>query len=82
MSSLSCEMNLEYDDIETAEKIAGALSPDNEDYIEVEVRGSTIYCIATADSPMKLLHTLDDFLACVAIAEDAVKKANYDSCPD
>ncbi len=77
MSSIRCEINLEYDDMETAEKIAGALSPDNEDYIEVEVRGSTIHCEASADSPMKLLHTLDDFLACVAIAEDAVKKSKF-----
>ncbi len=76
MSSVRCEMTLEYDDSETAEKIAGALSPDNEDYIKLEIRGSTIHCTASADSPMQLLHTVDDFLACLAVAEDAVKKTN------
>ncbi len=71
---IRCEMTLEYEDTETAKKIAGALSPDNEDYIKVEVRGSTIHCEASADTPMQLLHTIDDFLACVTIAEDTIKR--------
>ncbi len=74
MSSLRCEMILEYQDERTAKNVAAAISPDNEDYIKVEVHGSKIYCEALAHSPMKLLHTLDDFLACVTVAEDAVKE--------
>ncbi|MFO7791816.1 MAG: KEOPS complex subunit Pcc1 [Candidatus Saliniplasma sp.] len=72
MSKITCKVVLEYNDTKSAELIASSVSPDNEGYIELEVKGTTIECFAGAETPKKLLHTLDDFLACVAIAEENI----------
>ncbi|MGM0405753.1 MAG: KEOPS complex subunit Pcc1 [Thermoplasmatota archaeon] len=70
MSIITCKVILEYDDQKSAEVIASSVSPDNEDYVELKVKGSKIECFTEAETPKKLLHTLDDFLACVTIAEE------------
>lgn len=70
MPTLNCKIVLEYKDEKSAEVIASSVSPDNGDYIGLKVKGSTIECFAEGKTPKKLLHTLDDFLACVAIAEE------------
>ncbi len=67
-------MTLEYEDKHEAEVVASSLSPDNEDYIELEVKCSKIECVAKAETPKKLLHTIDDFLACVTVAEETLKE--------
>lgn len=72
MSDLTCRVLLEYKDQKSAELVASSVTPDNEDYIELQVEGSNIKCFAKAETPKKLLHTLDDFLACVAIAEENI----------
>jgi len=72
MTNITCEIVLEYDDEKSAEVIASSVSPDNEDYIDLKIIGSNIICSAKAETPKKLLHTLDDFLACVTIAEENI----------
>lgn len=70
MGQISCKIVLEFDDQKDAQNIASSISPDNEDYIEMDVKGKKINCRATGETPMKLLHTVDDLLACVTIAEE------------
>ncbi len=66
-------MELEYENAEEAESLARALQPDNEDFIDVKTEGSALICYAEADTPLSLLHTVDDFLACLTVAEDTIK---------
>lgn len=66
-------MQLEYDSKKIAELIESSVSPDNEEYIRVKVDGPILYCYAEAKNPMQLLHTLDDFLACITIAEETIE---------
>ncbi len=69
------QLTLRFDDAATAEAVASSVSMDDEGYIETARRGRTITAKATADDPMRLLHTLDDYLACVSVAERTVREA-------
>jgi len=68
-------LQLTFDDAATAETVASSVSLDDEGYIETTRRGRTITARAKADSPMSLLHTLDDYLACVSVAERTAREA-------
>jgi hypothetical protein len=69
------QIQLTFDDASTAEAVASSVSLDDEGYIETTRRGRTITARATADGPMGLLHTLDDYLACVSVAERTSREA-------
>lgn len=74
MSDIDCELILEYDDEKTAQMIASSLEPDNEEYIHLEIEGNIITCTAEASSSMQLLHTMDDLLSCLSVAEKTLEK--------
>jgi hypothetical protein len=73
MSKITCEIILDYVDNDIAEMISSSVSPDNEEFIEVEIKDSKLICKAEGENPMQLLHTVDDFLACVTVAEEAIE---------
>ncbi|OGS61835.1 MAG: hypothetical protein A3K59_07050 [Euryarchaeota archaeon RBG_19FT_COMBO_69_17] len=52
-----------------ADAIASSVRPDDDGYVRTRRNGSTITATAAADGPLSLLHTLDDYLACVSVAE-------------
>ncbi len=62
-------LTLTFADAELARAVAESISLDDEGYIRTRRRGATILAEATAEIPMSLLHTLDDYLACVSVAE-------------
>ncbi|HEX9340859.1 MAG TPA: KEOPS complex subunit Pcc1 [Thermoplasmata archaeon] len=66
-------ITLTFDDPKAAEAVAASISPDDEGYIRTTRRGRTIAADASAESAMSLLHTLDDYLACVSVAERTVR---------
>ncbi len=68
-------LTVTFDDAATAEAIAASVSLDDPSYIRTTRRGRTITAMADADSPMSLLHTLDDYLACLNVAERTVAAA-------
>ena len=70
-----CTMEFDYPDEGTARRILGAVEVDNEGFIEARTEGSCLLAIAKGKDLKSLVHTLDDFLACVAIAEGTVLEA-------
>ncbi|HYV09094.1 MAG TPA: KEOPS complex subunit Pcc1 [Thermoplasmata archaeon] len=66
---------LTFDDAATADAVATSVSLDDDGYIRTNRRGRTIAADASAESAMSLLHTLDDYLACVSVAERTVRAA-------
>ena len=66
---------LKFPDARTAKAIADSVSLDDQGYIRTRRSGATINATATADGPMPLLHTLDDYLACVSVAERMTEAA-------
>ena len=70
--NLRCTMSFEYGSDKEARAVADALEPDNKGFIRTKIEGAVLSAVATADSVESLRHTLDDFLACVRVAEEAV----------
>ena len=65
----SARLTLGFDDLDSARAIAAAVAIDDDDYIRTTRRGRTLIGEAAADGPMSLLHTLDEYLACISVAE-------------
>jgi len=61
-------MTLQFDTAEQARRVAAALAPDNEGFLQTKLKGRTIHAEADAASIPALLHTLDDYLACLSVA--------------
>ncbi len=68
-------LTLTFEDVGIAKAIAASVSLDDEGYIRTERRGHTITAEASAEGPMSLLHTLDDYLACLSVAERTTREA-------
>lgn len=72
----TCTMELEFSDEKTAKNIAKALELDNAGYIETRVEGNVLYATTSADNVMSLRNTLDDYLACVTVAQKSLEGSN------
>lgn len=53
---------------EQARRAASALEPDNEGFIKTTLRGRVLSAEAESGSIPAILHTLDDYLACLSVA--------------
>lgn len=73
-SGVRCELHLEFESDESAEKAHRSVALDNEGYVVTRVDGRFIHAEIEADSLNSLLHTLDDFLACTAVADSVLAK--------
>lgn len=56
-----------------ARTMAASLAPENGDWLRARIEGATLVLEADADSPLALLHTLDDALACLSAAQRAAR---------
>ena len=74
----SVRMTLRFDTAEQARRVARALEPDNEGFVRTTLKGRSICTDTDAKSIPALLHTLDDFLACLSVAArmDSNEKPN------
>jgi tRNA threonylcarbamoyladenosine modification (KEOPS) complex Pcc1 subunit len=66
---IKCTLMLEYENSEKATLVEKSLKPDNEFFIRTRVEGNVVVAEAEAGSISSLLHTIDDFLACLSVAE-------------
>ncbi len=70
----TCTLEIELPDEATAQNIAKSLELDNAGYIETRVEGNTIFAKAEADDIMALRNTIDDYLACLTVAQKSVRE--------
>ena len=70
--NLRCVLTFEYSSEAEAKAVADALEPDNEGFVKTSIEGGVLKAVASSDSVEGLRHTLDDFLACLRVAEEAV----------
>ena len=68
-------LTLNFRDAKTARAVADSVSLDDEGFIRTRRKGATIVATASADGPLPLLHTLDDYLACISVAERTTEAA-------
>lgn len=73
MTPSKATLRLRFASPEEAQRLADALAPENDGFLETRVEGDTLVAEASADAPLSLLRTLDDALACLAAAEKAAR---------
>jgi hypothetical protein len=66
---ISCTVVLDFTDTESARMISHATKIDNMDFVKTKIKGKQIIATITSSSVSSMLHTLDDYLACVSVAE-------------
>ena len=64
-----CKLEFEYDTDEISKQVSNSLAPENAGYVSTEISGSKLIASIEAKSLDSLLHTLDDYLACLQVAE-------------
>lgn len=69
-----CTITVEFESAQKAKKVLGSIKADDQGFVKSTVKGRTLEGVMKSSSVSSLLHTLDDYLACVSIAADIVKK--------
>jgi tRNA threonylcarbamoyladenosine modification (KEOPS) complex Pcc1 subunit len=69
-----CSVTLEFESAEKAKKVLRSIQTDNQEFVVSTVKEKTLEAVIESSSVASLLHTLDDYLACVSVAAEIVKK--------
>jgi len=69
-----CEVFIEYDDAEKAKAVLKSIRVDDFGFVKSELDGRRLEAVIEGKSVSSLLHTLDDYLACVSVAEKILDK--------
>ena len=72
---ITCDLSFEYDEQQKAKKILQATEVDDDTFVQARVEQKTLKATIESDSLPSMLHTLDDYLACVSVAEKLVNKS-------
>ena len=73
---IECKLTLKYSNPDNARKIRQSLEIDNSNFVETELSGNTIIARIKAESFLSMLHTLEDYLSCLATAENLILEKN------
>ena len=65
----SCELSFGFSSEKEAKLVADAVKLDNPEFITLEIEGSTLKSKISAQTISSLLHSLDDYLACISVAD-------------
>lgn len=65
------EARLAFASADEARRMLASIAPENGSFVRASVEGATLVLLADADSPLSLLHSLDDALACLSAAHKA-----------
>ena len=71
---IHCEISLAYDTESQAQKIQKVVAIDDGSFISSTTMNNTLVANINSTSLPSFLHTLDDYLACVTVAENVLKK--------
>ena len=72
---IKCKFIFEYSNSEMAKKIRDALEVDNYSFITTELDAGNMIAYIKSESIMSLLHTTEDYLACLSSAENVIAQA-------
>lgn len=70
----SCNIVIKYDDEKTIQMVHKSIGVDNFDFVSTKITKNQLEVHIESTSIPSLLHTLDDYLACVSVAEKVVDK--------
>lgn len=81
--AVDCEIEIDYDSEEQARNVVRSISLDNGRFAEARAVGRKVVIRCSAPSAPSMLHTVEDLLACVKVADQLVRGAAEDeSDPD
>jgi tRNA threonylcarbamoyladenosine modification (KEOPS) complex Pcc1 subunit len=69
----SCNIVIEFDSKNKAEHVLKSVEVDNLDFVKTKIKDKRIEAKIESNSVSSLLHTLDDYLACVSVAEKVTR---------
>ena len=69
----SCSIIIEFNSKNKAEHVLSSVEVDNLDFVKTEIKDKRIEAKIESNSVSSLLHTLDDYLACVSVAEKVTR---------
>lgn len=69
-----CTITLDFENEKKAKKILRSVQADDQGFVQSTAKGKILQAIIESTSVSSLIHTLDDYLACVSIANDIVHK--------
>lgn len=68
-----CTLTFEYEDKKKAEAISKSLEVDNYSFVRSKQINNKIISEINSKSIPSLIHTIDDYLACVSVAEKTIE---------
>ena len=71
---VQCNITLDFRNREETEKILRSIKVDDFDFVESKIIDNRIETKIESKSVSSLIHTLDDYLSCVSVAEKIVEK--------
>ena len=69
---ISCNLCIEYGTSEKADKILRSIKVDDFDFVTSNVQNKRLEAEIKSKSVSSLIHTLDDYLSCLSVAEKIV----------
>jgi tRNA threonylcarbamoyladenosine modification (KEOPS) complex Pcc1 subunit len=67
-----CNIIIEFESKEKVKKVKKSIEVDNFDFVKSNVVGKKLEAHIKANSVSSLLHTIDDYLACISVAYNIV----------
>ena len=81
--AIECAIEIDYDTEEQARNVARSISLDNGKYADAHVAGSKLIVRCSASSTPSMLHTIEDLLACIKVADQLVRgRVDEESDPE
>lgn len=71
---VSCNLIFEYSCSEKTEKVLRSIKVDDFNFVESKLNRNRLEVLIERKSVSSLIHTLDDYLACISVAEKIVDK--------
>lgn len=71
----TCDITIEFDDPNKGRSVLKSVEVDNFDFVKSKLVGNKLEAHIEGKTVSSLLHTLDDYLACVSVAEKIVDKS-------
>jgi hypothetical protein len=71
---VSCNLIIEYDNSEKADRVLRSVKVDDFNFVKSKINGKRFEATIESKSVSSLIHTLDDYLACISVAEKIVDK--------
>ncbi len=74
ISGIDGSIVIEYESEEMAKAVFESINVDNYQYVHCSLEGRRIICSSSSFRASQLLHTLDDLLSCIIVAEGVYRK--------